>query len=156
MFERPGAVAATPLWYCTRCYGFWAPEGSIDKGVTGAYMASPALEALPAPRRCRACFGRLMTDGTCTKCGRPLPATTCPAGHGGMEPFEREGVTLDQCRRCHGVWFDMGELALVYHLSPAQALVAADSGSTTEVDVLPEWLQALDILSRLFMPLRPF
>lgn len=35
---------------------------------------------------------------------------TCPVCKVGMREVEREGVTIDVCTQCRGVWLDRGEL----------------------------------------------
>jgi membrane associated rhomboid family serine protease/Zn-finger nucleic acid-binding protein len=44
---------------------------------------------------------------------RPLP---CPKCRVAMAPYQHSGVTLDLCQRCHGLWFDRGELEKVEHV----------------------------------------
>lgn len=39
---------------------------------------------------------------------RPM---SCPACGARMDAIEVRGVTIDSCRRCHGLWLDPGELA---------------------------------------------
>jgi Zn-finger nucleic acid-binding protein len=34
----------------------------------------------------------------------------CPKCHGQMRPYERNGVTVDQCGECRGIFLDRGEL----------------------------------------------
>jgi Zn-finger nucleic acid-binding protein len=34
----------------------------------------------------------------------------CPRCEGALDEREREGVTIDVCRGCRGVWLDRGEL----------------------------------------------
>jgi Zn-finger nucleic acid-binding protein len=36
-------------------------------------------------------------------------AMTCPRCGAGMRTHERNGVTIEQCRRCHGIFLDRGE-----------------------------------------------
>jgi len=38
------------------------------------------------------------------------PTLTCPKCHGAMRSYERNGVTLDQCTECRGIFLDRGEL----------------------------------------------
>ena len=33
----------------------------------------------------------------------------CPKCQGRMEAIEYEGVEVDRCNSCHGIWFDAGE-----------------------------------------------
>jgi Zn-finger nucleic acid-binding protein len=35
---------------------------------------------------------------------------TCPKCHGSMRSYERNGVTVDQCTDCRGLFLDRGEL----------------------------------------------
>ena len=35
---------------------------------------------------------------------------TCPKCHGEMRSYERNGVTVDQCAECRGLFLDRGEL----------------------------------------------
>lgn len=47
----------------------------------------------------------------------------CPACKHELVVVEREGIEVDWCTRCHGVWFDAGELELLAdkagrHLEP--------------------------------------
>ena len=52
----------------------------------------------------------------------------CPRCPGQLEPVSYEGVSLDVCRLCHGLWFDQGELAkfnrfdLDFPLSPGNGI----------------------------------
>jgi Zn-finger nucleic acid-binding protein len=36
-------------------------------------------------------------------------AMTCPKCGGEMRTHERNGVTIEQCRKCHGIFLDRGE-----------------------------------------------
>ena len=38
------------------------------------------------------------------------PTLTCPKCHGAMRSYERNGVVLDQCTECRGIFLDRGEL----------------------------------------------
>ncbi|MBI2765904.1 MAG: zf-TFIIB domain-containing protein [Chloroflexi bacterium] len=38
------------------------------------------------------------------------PTLTCPKCQGAMRPYERNGVTIDQCADCRGIFLDRGEL----------------------------------------------
>lgn len=35
---------------------------------------------------------------------------TCPKCQGAMRSYERNGVTIDQCQECRGIFLDRGEL----------------------------------------------
>ena len=38
------------------------------------------------------------------------PGLRCPKCHGDLVVYERQGIVVDQCRDCRGVWLDRGEL----------------------------------------------
>ncbi|MDZ4776713.1 MAG: zf-TFIIB domain-containing protein [Alphaproteobacteria bacterium] len=39
-----------------------------------------------------------------------MPLLTCPNDNTPMQPVKREGVEIDICTLCRGVWLDRGEL----------------------------------------------
>jgi len=39
-----------------------------------------------------------------------MPDLTCPKCHSPMRSYERNGVTVDQCTGCRGLFLDRGEL----------------------------------------------
>jgi uncharacterized protein len=39
-----------------------------------------------------------------------MSALTCPKCHGQMRQYERNGVYVDQCSDCRGIFLDRGEL----------------------------------------------
>ena len=39
-----------------------------------------------------------------------MSGLTCPKCHGDMRQYERNGVHVDQCSECRGVFLDRGEL----------------------------------------------
>jgi uncharacterized protein len=39
-----------------------------------------------------------------------MPLLTCPNDGGGMQEIHRNGVLIDVCPTCRGVWLDRGEL----------------------------------------------
>lgn len=58
---------------------------------------------------------------------------TCPKCHSAMRSYERNGITIDQCAECRGIFLDRGELerlidadAAYNPAEGAQARVPAD------------------------------
>lgn len=51
----------------------------------------------------------------------------CPRCHAGMEIIELDGVEIDRCTQCQGIWFDAGEVELLRNVEHADAI---DVGST--------------------------
>jgi Zn-finger nucleic acid-binding protein len=44
----------------------------------------------------------------------------CPHGHGTLLMSERQGVEIDYCPECRGVWLDRGELDKIIERSAAE------------------------------------
>lgn len=42
--------------------------------------------------------------------GQPAQGMNCPVCHTGLTMSERQGIEIDYCPRCRGVWLDRGEL----------------------------------------------
>ena len=40
----------------------------------------------------------------------PTTTLVCPKCQGAMRSYERNGVTIDQCQECRGIFLDRGEL----------------------------------------------
>jgi uncharacterized protein len=53
----------------------------------------------------------------------------CPKCSHGMEEVTHEGVTIDRCTNCHGLWFDQDE---AHQLKNIQASDALDLGDPKE------------------------
>lgn len=155
VLERYEQQTVTPLRYCNTCYGFWAAGDALTAGVSSPYDDNPALTAVRGPRRCRACFGHLKPDGVCAKCGKSLPPLNCPSCGKTMERTERQGVPLDQCVKCMGVWFDTGEIAAVFKLQPVQGLAASQVDEHATDGAPPDWLTAAMVVGRMVVPFLP-
>ena len=56
-------------------------------------------------------------------------AMRCPKCRADMEIVEVEGQEVDRCLKCHGLWFDAGEMEALAHGSAAAAL---DTGTARE------------------------
>ena len=72
----------------------------------------------------------------------------CPSCPGQLEPVSYEGVNLDICRVCHGLWFDKGELAKFnkfdadFPLSPGKGITKKRAGARCpRCDVLMKVIQ---------------
>ena len=61
------------------------------------------------------------------------PLMNCPACKSEMFVMEYDGLELDHCPSCEGVWFDAGELALLF----------ADSDQSAHPELVPDVLAAL-------------
>jgi PAT family beta-lactamase induction signal transducer AmpG len=54
-------------------------------------------------------------------------AIRCPKCRADMEQIEIEGVIIDRCSRCHGIWFDEGEVEALRNKQTASVI---DTGDT--------------------------
>jgi len=46
---------------------------------------------------------------------------TCPNDNSVMEKVSKEGITIDHCTTCHGVWLDRGELDKIIEIAEERA-----------------------------------
>jgi Zn-finger nucleic acid-binding protein len=76
----------------------------------------------------------------CESCGWEVQLD-CPSCGAAMQSAEHDGVQLDVCRSCKGVWFDRHELAEIWRMEFSQAMQRRRGGdaayaSAVLVDVL--------------------
>ncbi|MGE5595044.1 MAG: zf-TFIIB domain-containing protein [Hyphomicrobiales bacterium] len=157
VYARHEVVANEPLRYCPHCYGFWARRDALVPGVHDPNDHHPAFSADLPPGRCRLCFGHIKLDGSCQSCGNAAPPAMCPSCRQPMYHIEQQGITLDRCDPCDGIWFDMGEIARVYGLRdrPGLAQPSATSWSADPAEdrepVAP-WQLAAEVVLGMVLP----
>ncbi|ALR22214.1 zf-TFIIB domain-containing protein [Sphingobium baderi] len=54
-----------------------------------------------------------------------VSAMLCPVCHVGLAMTDRQGVEVDYCPQCRGVWLDRGELDKIIERSAREAMPAA-------------------------------
>ena len=115
-----GRAGVLTLDHCARCGGVWFERGEVQQL---AARTSASLWAEIAPRAdtprppCHVCQTPLDRDAErCAVCGHSNEID-CPSCDQKMSRIARNGLVLDICERCHGVWFDHRELAAVWKLS---------------------------------------
>ncbi len=59
---------------------------------------------------------------------------TCPKCQGAMRSYERNGVTVDQCTECRGIFLDRGELERLIDAEGAHYGDTGDDRGTDERD----------------------
>ena len=79
--------------WCPACRGLWLDEGELGLLLRGDPAAHPRLNFTPGAR----------TTRKCPSCGDRMREARA----------ERAGVTVDQCVRGHGLWFDAGEVRAI-------------------------------------------
>jgi len=109
---------------CGDCHGLWIPKdqlvGKLSANLIGKLYHVPTTQ---------------VTD------------LRCPLDGSALLGFTANGVTLDRCPACGGLWFDAGELETVlsntrYTTFPRKALDATDTVTATEL-----LLGAVDVLT---------
>lgn len=115
-----GAAGALTLDHCTRCGGVWFERGEVQQLAgrpTAELWAQIAPRADQARPLCHGCNTPLDRDlANCGTCGR-ANLLACPHCDEQMTRREHEGLALDVCQRCRGVWFDHHELATIWKLN---------------------------------------
>lgn len=93
------------LGVCRTCRGMWIPHAVLEsyaRNLKLMFSEEKLDEKLAA---------LAVSDGL-----------ACPDGHGPMVAFDYQGVEIDICPHCHGVWLDHGELATIQRLKHGQNL----------------------------------
>jgi len=122
-----GPVGRLALDYCPRCGGLWFDRGEVALVARG----DPEAVQRFVPQRidrirppCAECLTPLDRDAErCGACGH-RNVLGCPVCDRPMERRAHNGLVLDVCRHCHGVWFDNAELSAVWRMSLTSASAA--------------------------------
>ena len=60
----------------------------------------------------------------------------CPKCQAAMETVTFEGVTVDRCTGCQGIWLDAGERRVLQDLKGAQAIDIGDATTGRKMDAI--------------------
>ena len=116
---------------CRRCGGMWFEPGELHLLRSGPRVdlaRSPASG--PHSGRCHSCMAVLRRDAeSCAACGVPN-TIDCPQCARSTRRITHDGVTLDVCIRCRGVWFDRHELSAIWTVAIAAVLEAGGSNAS--------------------------
>ena len=82
--------------HCVKCLGTWLDEGELE--AIARQSGAPADGILRMLQRAQPGSA---TDRRCPRCKKRMRET---------ETGDSNTITLDQCPRGHGLWFDQGEL----------------------------------------------
>jgi Zn-finger nucleic acid-binding protein len=111
--------AALTLDHCPRCGGVWFEKGEVQQlrriDATALWREIVQREGVHT-MQCHGCRTHMSrTDARCGACG--WDATLhCPDCDQPMCVAEQNGMRLDYCTRCKGVWFDHDELTGIWKM----------------------------------------
>jgi len=114
---RPGKILT--LDHCARCGGIWFEKGETQRLT---WHSPSELWKLVPPRShiirppCHGCGAPLDRDHqVCFVCSR-ANEIACPTCDRKTVRVQTDGLTLDVCENCKGVWFDHAELRSIWKL----------------------------------------
>lgn len=134
--ERPGVLT---LDCCPRCGGLWFDRGEVgelakhESGAVRKLLPQRSARVRPPCVGCRTPLDR--DTERCPVCGT-RNVLDCPVCDQTMERRAHDGLVLDFCRRCRGVWFDNAELSAIWRLALAAAANAGSARGGHRSDVL--------------------
>ena len=109
---------------CPRCGGIWFERGEarqLARQSPDALWKEVPRRAEPVRPPCHGCATPIDRDvERCPVCGH-RNVLRCPHCDLEMERRAHEGLVLDLCRRCEGVWFDHAELSAIWQQNLAAA-----------------------------------
>ena len=128
------AIETTPpftLDHCPRCGGVWFDHGEVQRlrkcAPERLWQRVAQIEGVHR-MQCHSCTSPLERgDSRCEACGWEVELD-CPSCGAAMESGQHDGVHLDVCRKCKGVWFDRHELAEIWRIQFNAALQRRHSG----------------------------
>jgi Zn-finger nucleic acid-binding protein len=133
---RVGTRGELVLDSCRRCGGIWFELGEVQQLKRlrpQGLLDRVGLRDEPFRMQCHACHAPMDRNAaTCPACDW-RNRIDCPACDRAMDAHTHEGLRLDTCRNCRGVWFDHVELAAIWSLAldrVAQRRPAGTSAAT--------------------------
>ena len=121
---RIGARGELVLDSCGRCGGIWFELGEVQRLTRHrpeALWDRVARRDAPFRMQCHACHAPMERNAaTCPTCDW-RNVIDCPVCDHQMHAQVQDGLRLDVCRSCKGVWFDHVELAALWSLSLERA-----------------------------------
>jgi Zn-finger nucleic acid-binding protein len=121
---RVGPHQELVLDACRRCGGIWFELGEVQRlkrHRPSALWERVREQREPFRMQCHNCHAPMDRDAaSCPTCAWSN-AIDCPVCQRAMEAQVHEGLRLDICRHCHGVWFDHAELARIWNLTLGEA-----------------------------------
>ena len=150
---RIGSRGELVLDSCRRCGGIWFELGEVQR--LARHRPQALWERLPRrdepfQMQCHACHAPMDRNAsTCPACAW-RNSIDCPMCDRPMHAEVHDGLRLDLCRACKGVWFDHVELAAIWTLAlertarpSSGAGLASSRGGRRATDTAGEAVESL-------------
>jgi Zn-finger nucleic acid-binding protein len=125
------------LDYCRRCGGIWFESGEVQqlRRARPATLWSEVVQRREAVKMaCHSCHALIdRNQSECEGCGWKN-TIECPSCARPMKAQSYEGLRLDVCSKCKGIWFDHEELAAIWSLNLEASLVKRRGGAGLDAD----------------------
>jgi Zn-finger nucleic acid-binding protein len=129
---------------CAKCKGVWLDDQELQviherlhRGAPGTRPSGPAAEPLAAVRQKARQAVTVLVRVACPNCGESNPASSlvcwscgvpqskqrgrlCPRCDEPLSVEEFDGISVDNCKECAGVWLEAGELRKVVEQGPTE------------------------------------
>jgi Zn-finger nucleic acid-binding protein len=131
---RVGARGELVLDSCRRCGGIWFELGEVQRLKRfrpQTLWDRVDLRDEPFRMQCHACHAPMDRNAvTCAACDW-RNTIACPVCERVMEVHTHDGLRLDTCRSCKGVWFDHVELAAIWSVALDRAVQRRSPGASS-------------------------
>lgn len=122
------------LDHCQRCGGIWFDAGEVSQLRScrpQALWGQVMLRDDAYHMTCHSCHGRMPRNADACPACHWANILDCPVCSKSLRPLTHQGLKLDACETCQGVWFDQIELAELWNLKlEALAPSTRSSGSS--------------------------
>ena len=134
--EFPSHRPNLTLDLCRRCGGIWFQPGEFEVLRSGSsFDLAKSFEGGLHTGRCHACLASIKRDAeSCAACGA-ANKIDCPDCLRPMRRITHDGLTLDVCTKCRGVWFDRHEIAAIWTVAVAAIVGARAANSERGFDI---------------------
>ena len=87
--------------YCTNCHGIWLDDGELELLINDSEEKLKLLSSFTVDKK------SMEKPIRCPVCSKKMDKILCGA---------ENKITLDRCKRYHGIWFNEGELVSVVEM----------------------------------------
>lgn len=146
---RIGDAQELELDHCPRCGGIWFELGEVQRlrrQPSQTLWERVSVHPPDSRTLCHSCHAPIDRNvHDCPSCGC-RNTIDCPVCQRQLEPQTYQGVRLDACRTCRGVWFDHTELAAIWKLSLDTAVTRSGNAGLSANANSPGFI-VLDVLT---------